>query len=440
MDMPTVSVAAPTKPSNKSVGIALFASCFGWALDLFDLYIVLYVAPYVAKAFFPSDNPVLGLAAVYASFAVTLCMRPIGSALFGNYADTKGRKGAMMVAMTGVGLSTASFGLLPGYEHIGLWAPGIYLVLRLVQGVFVGGVVASTHTIGTESVPKQWRGLVSGLIGGGGSGLGALLASLSFLVMSTLFPGPEFEVWGWRAMFLSGVLSAVFGLAIFLVLEESPMWANVKATGHKRDPNAPSPVRQLFSKTHRSTLLVNLLVTAGGGSAYYVTAGYLPTVLRAVKVDNHMASMILVVASVASIAAGIIFGQVAQWHGRRKAFLTIAALGIVCLPYCFMHIKEGTDVYTVGVYSVVIAFIGNALLAPIPIFLNERFPTAIRASGTGLSWNLGFAMGGTMPVFVTLLSPVLNSLSLTLSIFSVVFFLLYTAGAMASGETKNKNM
>ena len=163
--------AVPAVDQRQVMG-AVAASCLGWALDLFDLFVLLYVAPVVGRLFFPSEHAMLSLAAVYASFAVTLLMRPLGSALFGSYADRRGRKGAMIVAVVGVGLSTAAFGLLPTVAQVGLLAPILFLLLRLVQGVFVGGVVASTHTIGTESVAPKYRGAVSGLIGGGGAGLG----------------------------------------------------------------------------------------------------------------------------------------------------------------------------------------------------------------------------------------------------------------------------
>src|SRR5216684_2300695 len=165
---------------------AIIASLLGWSLDLFDLFILLYVAPVIGVLFFPSTNATLSLAAVYASFAVTLLMRPVGSAIFGHFADVHGRKGAMLVAI--VGVSTAAFGALPTIAKVGIAAPIMFLILRLVQGIFVGGVVASTHTIGTESVPATWRGAMSGLVGGGGAGIGALLASFVFLIASSVFP------------------------------------------------------------------------------------------------------------------------------------------------------------------------------------------------------------------------------------------------------------
>src|SRR5579863_9988647 len=210
--------------ASRQMRNAIVASVLGWSLDLFDLFILLYVAPVVGALFFPSTVPTLSLAAVYASFAVTLLMRPVGSAIFGHYADVHGRKSAMFFAIIGVGVSTAAFGLLPTIAQAGFLAPILFLILRLVQGVFVGGVVASTHTIGTEWVAPERRGAMSGLIGGGGAGIGALLASFIFLVTSSIFPGEAFAVWGWRCMFFSGLLSSLLGWFIFSNLEESPFF------------------------------------------------------------------------------------------------------------------------------------------------------------------------------------------------------------------------
>ena len=148
---PLVDAQAPA--DNRQMINAIIASLLGWSLDLFDLFILLYVAPVIGTLFFPSTNATLSLAAVYASFAVTLLMRPVGSAIFGHYADVRGRKNAMLVAIVGVGFSTAAFGVLPTIAQAGYIAPVLFLILRLVQGVFVGGVVAST----TPSAPNGSR-------------------------------------------------------------------------------------------------------------------------------------------------------------------------------------------------------------------------------------------------------------------------------------------
>ena len=256
MDMPVAGAQASA--DNKQMVNAIIASVLGWALDLFDLFILLYVAPVVGALFFPSSNAALSLAAVYGSFAVTLLMRPLGSAVFGHYADVHGRKQAMLIAIVGVGLSTAAFGLLPTIAQVGVIATIMFLILRLVQGIFVGGVVASTHTIGTESVPPQWRGAMSGLVGGGGAGIGALLASFIFLITSSVFPGDAFAVWGWRFMFFSGLLSSLLGWFIFRNLEESPYFKELKRQqGNKQAKVSKAPVKDVFSGQYRGVLLVN---------------------------------------------------------------------------------------------------------------------------------------------------------------------------------------
>jgi MFS transporter, MHS family, proline/betaine transporter len=417
---------------------AIIASVLGWSLDLFDLFILLYVAPVIGALFFPSSVPTLSLAAVYASFAVTLLMRPVGSAVFGHYADVHGRKSAMFVAIVGVGISTAAFGLLPTIAQAGVVAPLLFLILRLVQGVFVGGVVASTHTIGTEWAPPNRRGAMSGLVGGGGAGLGALLASFIFLVMSSIFPGDAFAVWGWRCMFFSGLLSSLLGWFIFNNLEESPFFKEQqrkKAAGTVTATKAP--VKLLFSDRYRNVLLLNLLITFGGGAGYYLTSGYLPSFLKVVNgIPNNVSSLILMGASVISMGSAVFFGGVSDVIGRKKTFLLVGVCMLVLLPVCYLGMAKATDTSMVTLYALAIAFLGNAGYAPILIFLNERFPTEIRASGTGLSWNIGFALGGMMPTFVSLASAGPAQIPMSLSIFIAVIFAIYLIGALLIPETR----
>ncbi|MDR5752630.1 MULTISPECIES: MFS transporter [unclassified Caballeronia] len=439
--------AAPAVDQRQVMG-AVVASCLGWALDLFDLFVLLYVAPVVGRLFFPSEHAMLSLAAVYASFAVTLLMRPLGSALFGSYADRRGRKGAMIVAVVGVGLSTAAFGLLPTVAQAGLLAPILFLLLRLIQGVFVGGVVASTHTIGTESVAPKYRGAVSGLIGGGGAGLGALLASVTFLAMSALFPGDAFDVWGWRCMFFTGIISSVLGLFVFNSLEESPLWKKLaaekaaKATAQVK--SAPvevvrSPLKTLFSRDYRKILFVNLLLTIGGGSGYYLTSGYLPTFLKVVShAPNGAAAAILMICSVAVVIASIAAGHLSTFIGRKGTFVWIGLVRLVALPALFLLLPTADSIMMVGVYAVLLSALGSAGYAPILIFLNERFPTSIRATGTGLSWNIGFAIGGMMPTAVSLVAKDASQLPMTLAIFVGAISVVFLVGAFVVPETLGK--
>jgi MFS family permease len=436
MDMPIGNAKASA--GNRQMVNAVIASVLGWSLDLFDLFILLYVAPVVGALFFPSSNTALSLAAVYGSFAVTLLMRPLGSAVFGHYADVHGRKRAMLIAIVGVGISTAAFGLLPTIAQVGVIAPIVFLLLRLVQGIFVGGVVASTHTIGTESVPAQWRGAMSGLVGGGGAGIGALLASFVFLVTSSIFPGDAFAVWGWRFMFFSGLLSSLLGWFIFRNLEESPYFKELKRQqGTQEVKVSKAPVRDVLSGKYRNVLLLNLLITFGGGAGYYLTSGYLPSFLKVINaVPNQTSSLILMGASVSAFFSAVLVGALSDRIGRKKTFLLIGVCAAVLLPLCYLGLAATKDVTQITLYALAIAFIGNAGYAPVLIFLNERFPTALRASGTGLSWNIGFALGGMTPTFVSLVSGSPAEIPMSLAMFAVGVFVVYLIGAVLIPETK----
>jgi MFS family permease len=439
METTLTGVRSASVPSNRSIILAAGASCFGWALDLFDLFILLYVAPVVGKLFFPSDHPTLSLAGVYASFAVTLLMRPLGSALFGSYADRHGRKRAMQIAVFGVGISTAIFGTLPTVAQVGVVAPIIFVLLRLVQGVFVGGVVASSHTIGTESVPPHWRGAVSGLIGGGGAGIGGLIASIVFFFASRLFPGPQFDVWGWRVMFFTGLLTSLIGALLFLKLEESPFWKEQQARKAARKASAAetSPLRTLFAPPYRRVMLVNVILTASSGAGYYLSSGYMPTFFKVVKhLPNSTTSTILMTTGLLSMVAAVAIGALSDRLGRKRVFIGAGVLRLILLPTLYLLMTRTNSVPLLAGYALLLAIVGGASYAPLLIFLNERFPTAIRASGTGLSWNIGFALGGMMPTFVSLFTPDLQHLPTTLSWFMAAIAALFLVGAFIVPETR----
>lgn len=438
----TTETTFSDRDANRQTLRAVVASTVGWSLDLYDLFILLFVAPIIGRLFFPSDNPMLSLAAVYASFGVTVLMRPLGSALFGSYADRKGRKAAMIASMIGVGVSTAAFGLLPTVAQIGIAAPILFIILRLVQGVFVGGVVASTHTIGTESVAPRWRGAVSGLIGGGGAGLGALLASLVYWALSAIFPGEAFDDWGWRWMFFTGIISAVLGITIFTKLEESPMFKKMQeAKARSKAAVAPTahPVRTLLSAKFRNILLVNVLLTFGGGAGYYLTSGFLPTYLKVVTgTPATTAGFILMLGSVGVIVASIAAGHLSTLIGRKKAFIWIGVVRLVLLPAIALLMPGVTDTVTLAFYVIAFSMLGSIGYAPILIFLNERFPTSIRATGTGLSWNIGFAIGGLMPTLVSLSSPLPTDLPMSLALYLGGISVLFLIAALIVPETIGK--
>lgn len=424
------------RPSQRQVISTAICSTLAWSCDLFDLFIILFVAPTIGTIFFPTDNQILSLAAVYAAYAVTLVMRPLGSAVFGPYADRNGRRQAMIVAVGGIGTVTGLMGLLPTINQVGLLAPALFILLRVLQGVFVGGVVSSSHTIGTETVEPRLRGLVSGIIGTGAA-IGSLLASGMYFIVSHVFPGDSFLTWGWRVMFFGGFVGAILSAFIYRIVEESPLWLQAE----QRKQRSRSPLSELFTREYAWINVVNMMIVIGAAIQIYLTQSYLPAFLKLInKVPGSELGGILVLANFVAIAATPTFGYLSDSFGRKRIFLFLGLANLVLIPLCYMQLTHLSpdSLGLIYLYALILTFCGNAVLAPIIIFLNERFPTKVRATGTSLSWNAGFAVGGMMPTFVTLASGSAQNIPSTVITFLVVATVLYIAGAIIVPETRGK--
>jgi MHS family proline/betaine transporter-like MFS transporter len=432
--------SAPPRPHSALP--AAFASVTGWAFDLFDLFLLLYVAGPVGRNIFPAGSETLSLALVFASFGVSIVMRPGGAAFFGELADRIGRKKIMVTVLAGVGLSTASLGLVPSYTTIGVAAPILFIALRVIQGLFVGGVTATTHTLGTESVPARWRGLMSGLVGAGGAGLGAAMASIAFIVVGGLFPGDAFDAWGWRVMFFTGLIGAALSLFVLRKVEESPLWLQAREAAKASGAAVPTQklkFRDLVTGRFRTITLVNIAVAAGGGAQYYLTSGFLPTLLGSVvKVPTASRGWVLLVASLTVVVAAVVAGELSERIGRRRTMLVIGAVNLVALPLLTLALANSSPSGTgrVVLLACVLAFLANAAYSPVMIFLNERYPTAIRSRGTAVSWNTGFMLGGLLPTFVNLLSPQVGDIPGRLAIFILVSVVVFLVAVVISPETR----
>jgi len=422
--------------TQKQVISTAICSTLAWSCDLFDLFIILFVAPTIGALFFPLHNQILSLAAVYASYAVTLVMRPLGSAIFGPYADRKGRRSAMILAVGGIGVVTGLMGFLPTIQQVGLLAPILFLLLRVLQGVFVGGVVSSSHTIGTETVEPHLRGLVSGIIGAGAA-IGSLLASAMYFIVAHIFQGDSFATWGWRVMFFGGFVGAVLSAFIYRIVQESPLWLD----SNRKKAEIRSPLSVLFSKEYAGINTVNMMIVIGAAVQIYLTQSYLPAFLKLInKVPGPELGGILVVANFVAIAATPTFGYLSDIFGRKRIFLFLGLANLILIPLCYIQLSHLSvdSLSLIYLYALILTFCGNAVLAPIIIFLNERFPTKARATGTSLSWNVGFAVGGMMPTFVTLASGTSDYIPSTVLTFLVVAILLYIVGACIVPETQGR--
>ena len=170
---------------------------------------------------------------------------------------------------------------------------------------------------------------------------------------------------------------------------------------------------------------------------YYLTSGYLPTYLGVIKkIDRPTAALILAASSVVVFFAALLAGQLSEWIGRRRAFLVIGVIALVGLPAMNKLMENAQSLTAITLAAMGIGIFGNIGYAPVLVFLNERFPTAMRATGTGVTWNVGFAIGGMMPTFVTLVSPTVADIPGRLVLFTTASAALYLVGALLSKETR----
>jgi MFS transporter, MHS family, proline/betaine transporter len=222
---------------------------------------------------------------------------------------------------------------------------------------------------------------------------------------------------------------------IFNALEESPIWKEMD----RAKTMARAPLKTLLSAPHAAVLGINVLFITGCGVTNYLAAGYMPTFLELVKeVPNSTATLMLIAGSIVTIIAATAAGQLSEMIGRRRTFIIVGVLNIVLLPACYLLLARTNDIAMITLYSLVITSMSVAGVGPAMIFLNERFPTAFRASGTALSWNIGFALGGTTPTFVSLASGSVERLPMTLAVFVAAGSLIYLIGALIVPETRGK--
>jgi MHS family proline/betaine transporter-like MFS transporter len=187
-------------------------------------------------------------------------------------------------------------------------------------------------------------------------------------------------------------------------------------------------------------LLLNVLIVAGGSTMYYLTSGFLPTFLAKINgLPKGTSGSILILASLFVVISSTAAGHFSEIVGRRRAFLILAAVNLIAIPLLYLGVaRAGTNIGAATFYTCALAFFGAAAFAPVVVFLNERFPTAIRSTGTSLSWNGGFAIGGMMPTIVSLASPTVAALPRTLEVFLAAAAIAMLAGTLAVPETKGR--
>src|SRR6266540_7197516 len=305
---------------SKQQKTIVFGSWFGWALDGYDLVLMLFLISSVNQLFFFSGDPTLSPLATFATYVVALVMLPVGGAVFGNFGDKYGRKKTMVITI--VGFSTVTFvtGLLPTLHTVGIVAPILLIILRFVQGLFAGGEWASGSVITIEMV-------LSGFVQSGYS-FGFVLASFVYGLMLSIYPGHAFIEIGWRIMFFTGIIPGLIALIIRVKMVESKIWLESK---EKKKEIHKTPLKNVISdKVQRKRILLALIIMTGLMYSYYTSIGFMPVFLENyVNISKNDAAIIMIVVTVAALIGTVFTGFISQSTGRMKTLTVFASASIV---------------------------------------------------------------------------------------------------------------
>lgn len=409
-------------------------SFLGWSLDGYDIVLMLLVIPSISQLFFPSENPILSIIATFASYTVTLIMRPLGSVIFGIYGDKFGRKRSMIITILGFSVATFAVGLLPTFAVVGILAPVLLVLVRLVQGIFAGGEWGSGAVITIESISKQKRGLLSGFLQSGFS-FGFLLAAIAFQGITLAFPGQAFEEVGWRILFFTGIIPGFVALFVRLSMDESPLWVEkrLKKTLEK------SPLRKIvFGKEYRREFFLCAAIMTGMVYMYHGSISILPTYLEQFGgfVKGEVAVM-MIYATASSWIGMVVTGWLSQKIGRKKAILYFVFASIlVSIPLATIILNK---FLLAGLLVAVYAFVISTASGPVPAFFSERFPTQVRNSAAGFSYNAGLIFGSWSPLIALYLmsSSAKEMIPVAVGINIMIGAVIVIVPTLLSRETKD---
>jgi MFS transporter, MHS family, proline/betaine transporter len=375
---------------EKNVTKLIVATSVGNALEWFDISVYGYFAVYISKAFFPSNDPTTSLLLTFGTFGLSFLARPFGGVVLGAYADRHGRKASLLVSIVMMTFGTLAVALMPSFATIGVLAPLLVIVARLVQGFSAGGEFGSStaflveHMPGRRGFAASWQFASQGVSNLLGSGLGVLLSSS--------LTDADLQSWGWRVPFFVGALIGPVGIYIRNHVEDA---TPPPAAEHD------TPVRTLFAEQKFRVLLAIGALAISTAVNYLII--YMPTYV--VKTLNLSSTVGFVAAFVAAISVTLltpIAGMISDRIGRTTHMI---AMGLVILLAVFPSFLLLTGRPTATVIVLAVLLLGtlkSLYYGPLAALMSELFPASTRATGLGLSYNIGVtAFGGMGPAIMT---------------------------------------
>jgi MHS family proline/betaine transporter-like MFS transporter len=374
------------------------AGFIGNVVEWYDFALYGYLAGIIAPVFFPSAAPTASLVATYGIFAAGFLMRPLGAAVFGWFGDRFGRARTMQISVAMMALPTLLLGLLPTYAQIGLLAPVLLVLVRILQGLSVGGEFSSSATYLVETAPEGKRGLI-GSWANIGSMTGSLLGVGAAALVTNLFPPDTLGNWAWRLPFLGGAVLGATAIAIRRNLHTSERFRQ-----HHDSRETTSPLIEAFTTNRKETLLA-LIFAATYGTCFYIAFVYLPEWLSGQdlmkRADALLINSLATLLVIPLMPLAAIVGD--RWLPRRTWIgIAMLLLALSAWPLHAWMLSSGGSLA-----SVVISHAATFALLAVPLgsgpaLFAEMFPESDRLSGYSVAFNIGVGVfGGITPMIAT---------------------------------------
>ena len=391
-------VSLPTYTRDRSKRRAIIASVItGTTIEWYDFYLYATLVGTLGPRFFPSKDPLIGFLSSLAVYATGFAIRPVGAVFFGRLGDLKGRKSAFLATLLIMGGATTAIGLLPSYERIGVAAPMLLVLLRLLQGFALGGEYGGAAIFVAESVPDGERGYYTSFVQITAT-LGLFLSSIVILVVRRQLGTAAFAEWGWRLPFVFSMFLLAIAGWVRTQLGETPLWERLRRTHHlSREP-------LIDAATNWKALLVALFgATAGQGVIWYTAQFYSGFFMKTVlKVPEATATTILCVALLCGMPFFVVFGALSDQIGRKKLMVTgnlLAAILFFPIYSGMAHFSNPLNPAAMTALIFVQVLLVTVTYGPIAAFLVESFPARSRYTSLSIPYHLGNGIfGGLIPV------------------------------------------
>lgn len=381
--------AASTPATRKK---AIFATVIGSGLEWFDFSGYAFFAVIIGKLFFPAGSEATSLLLALATFGVGFVVRPLGGIVFGIYADRVGRKQALSLAMLIMALGSALIAFAPTYESIGIAAPCIIVVARMLQGLSAGGEMGGATAFLTEHAPPQRRAFYSSWIQTS-VGFAVVIGSLVGTLIVTVMPEESLMQWGWRIPFIVGMLVAPVGYYIRLKIEETPEFV-------VQSERSSTPLRDVIRQYPRQ-VLSSLLMVVLWTVCTYVILFYIPTyATRTLHMPQQEGFIGGIVCGTVLMIMAPVFGALSDRVGKRKV-LTTAAVIILLMTYpLFSYLNNAPTFATLITFQVIFGVLIAAYTGPVLALFTELFPSRVRTTGLSLAYNGAVTIFGGFASFI----------------------------------------